>query len=137
MNRERYLRLFLRTVGSAAGLAAFCALMPYSWMNAVHQWLGMGILPDKPVVGYLARSTCAFYALFGGLFWMLSLDLLRFRPLLHYIGMATVLLGILLFGVDRVEGMPRFWQAAEGPINVAIGIIVLWLSRGDKENPAA
>ena len=129
MNREQSLKLFLRLVGAVTALAAFCAVMPYAWMNATHQYLGMGVLPDMPIVGYLARSTSAFYALFGGLFWVMSFDLQRYRPLLRYIGFATVVLGVLLFGVDRIEGMPRFWRAAEGPIDVGIGIVILWLSR--------
>lgn len=134
MNRERLLKLFLRLVGCVAVLAAFCAVMPYAWMDATHQYLGMGVLPDNPVVGYLARSTSALYAMFGGLFWVLSFDLQKYRPLLRYIGAATIVLGVLLLGVDRVEGLPRFWQIGEGPIDIAIGIIVLWLSGGVNNN---
>ena len=97
-------------------------------MNAAHQWLGMGALSDQPVVGYLARSTSAFYAILGGLFWALSFDLRRHRPVLRYVGSASVLLGVALFAVDRLEGLPAFWQATEGPIDVGIGIAILWLA---------
>ena len=137
MKREQFLRLFLRVIGAVAGLAAFCAVMPYAWMNATHQYLGMGILPDRPIVGYLARSTSAFYALFGGLFWVLSCDLLRYRLLLRYLGIATMALGVLLFGIDRVEGLPLFWRAAEGPLDVACGAVILWLNwgAGDDDRP--
>ena len=31
-------------------------MVPYSWMDAIHQGLGMGKLPDAPIVGYLVRS---------------------------------------------------------------------------------
>lgn len=132
--RERFLRMFLRVVGAVAGLAAFCAVMPYSWMNATHRYLGMGVLPDQPIVGYLARSTSAFYALFGGLFWALSCDVSRYRLLLRYMGIATIALGVLLFGVDHVEGLPRFWRVAEGPIDVACGAAILWLSWGVRDD---
>jgi hypothetical protein len=54
--------------------AAFFVAAPYSWMNAIHQWLGLGVLPDAPVAGYLARSTSAFYAMLGGLLWVLLFD---------------------------------------------------------------
>lgn len=129
MKTDRFLRRFLRWVGGVAALAALCAVMPYTWMNAAHTFLGMGRLPETPIVGYLARSTCAFYALFGGLFWVMSFELDRYRPLLRYVGFGAILLGILLFGVDHVEGMPHFWQASEGPINVIIGATIVWLSR--------
>lgn len=131
--REPWLKLVLRLVGTVSACAAFCSVMPYAWMNATHQYLGMGVLPDRPVVGYLARSTSAFYALFGGLFWVVSFDLPRYRPVLRYLGVATVVLGILLFGVDRMEGMPLFWQIGEGPIDVAIGAVLLWLGRAVRE----
>jgi len=126
---ERILQQLTRVVGSVALLAIPCALMPYSWMNAVHQGLGMGELPSEPIVGYLARSTSAFYALVGGLFWVVSLDLRRYRLVLRYLGMAIILIGLMLFGVDLVEGMPWWWSLAEGPFNVGLGVVILVLSR--------
>ena len=125
---ERILQLLTRVVGSVALLAIPCALMPYSWMNAVHQGLGMGELPSEPIVGYLARSTSAFYALMGGLFWVVSLDLRRYRLVLRYLGMAIILIGLMLFGVDFAEGMPWWWSLAEGPFNVGFGVAILVLS---------
>ena len=64
---ERILVSVLRITGCVSLLAAIFVFVPYSWMNAIHQQLGMGELPSNPVVGYLARSTSAFYALLGGL----------------------------------------------------------------------
>jgi len=131
---ERILQLLTRVVGSVALLAIPCALMPYSWMNAVHQGLGMGELPREPIVGYLARSTSAFYALVGGLLWVVSLDLRRYRPVLRYLGMAIILIGLMLFGVDLAEGMPWWWSLAEGTFNVGFGVAILVLSRRICEN---
>ena len=123
--QERSFRLFIRAVGTVALLAVIAVVMPYSWMNAVHQWLGMGKLPTEPIVGYLARSTSAFYAILGGLLWVVSFDLRRHRPVLQYLGLVSVLLGITLGVVDFMEGMPLWWRLAEGPINAAVGIIIL------------
>ena len=128
-DNARLLQLLLRVIGSVALLAIPCALMPYSWMNTIHQWLGMGVLPVGPIVGYLARSTSAFYGLLGGLLWVLSSDVHRYRFVLVYVGAAVALFGVLLLGVDFVEGMPMWWIAAEGPINVGFGVVVLVLSR--------
>lgn len=66
-SQERFLKVLVRTLGTGSATAAFVVVVPYAWMNAIHQWLGLATLPDAPVVGYLARSTSAFYALFGGL----------------------------------------------------------------------
>lgn len=111
----------------------FAVVMPYSWMDAIHQWLGMGKLPDEPIVGYLARSTSAFYALLGGLLWAVSFHLHRNRLALRYLGAAMVLFGMMLFIVDFAEGLPLFWKICEGPINIAFGIVLLWISHRIKQ----
>jgi len=126
---EQVLQLLIRIVGSVVLLAIPCALMPYSWMNAIHQGLGMGTLPSKPVVGYLARSTSAFYAMMGGLLWVVSLDLRRYRPVIGYLGVAIVLIGLTLFAVDLLAAMPWWWSTAEGPFNVGFGALILALAR--------
>jgi hypothetical protein len=126
---EDLLKLFLRLVGSVSLLATFFAFIPYSWMNAIHAWLGMGELPNAPVVMYLARSTSALYAILGGLMWTLSLDVRRFRPVLSYLGAVLALLGLFLTVFDWVEGMPLFWQLGEGPIDLGIGLAIFLLSR--------
>jgi hypothetical protein len=132
-NQRRFIKLFLRISGSVSGLALFAVVMPYSWMNTIHQWLGMGRLPDEPIVGYLARSTSAFYALLGGLLWTVSFHLHRNRLVLQYLGVAIIFLGIAIFVVDLVEGMPLFWKICEGPINIAFGIVLLWFSHRIKQ----
>ena len=126
--RDRFLRLFLRILGTSGLFALVAVVMPYSWMDAVHQWLGLGRLPAEPVVGYLARSTSAFYAIFGGLLWVCSFDLRRHRTVLLYVGATTVLFGVALLVVDLVEGLPLWWILAEGPGNVVLGLVILGLS---------
>jgi hypothetical protein len=127
ISRERFLKLFLRILGTAALLALPCALMPFAWMDEIHRGLGMGRLPSEPIVGYLARSTSLFYALFGGLFWVLSFDLHRNRTVLCYLGTWLILFGLLLGVIDFLEGMPLWWVLAEGPFNVVFGAIILSL----------
>jgi len=129
MNKQEHLfRLFLRVLGSVALLAVFAVVMPYSWMNAIHQRLGMGQLPSEPIVGYLARSTSTFYALLGALLWVVSFDLVRHRLILRFLGVAIIVFGMMLLMVDFVEGMPRWWTFCEGPINMVFGSIILVLS---------
>ena len=129
MTRNSFLTLYLRLVGTVAGLAAICAVMPLRWMDAIHRAIGMGALPDLPIVEYLARSTSALYALMGALFWMLSFDLVRYHLLVRRLGMAIIALGILLLGVDITAGMPWFLQAIEGPANIVLGSVILWAAR--------
>jgi len=126
---ERFLKQFLRIIGMAGLLALGAVVMPYSWMNAIHERLGMGPLPSEPIVGYLARSTSAFYAMFGGLMWVASFDLYRNRTVLCYLGAATVFFGVMLLIVDIAEGMPLHWILCEGPVNTAFGVYVFVASR--------
>lgn len=130
MGPERMLKIFLRVVGSSTLLATVAVFMPYAWMDAIHRMLGMGELPSEPIVGYLARSTSAFYAIIGGLAWVVSFDLRRHAAVTLYLGIAFVCTGVVLLGVDVVEGMPWFWSLVEAPTDIGIGAIILILRRG-------
>ncbi len=126
---EQILKLLLRVIGSVALLAFFCAMMPHSWMNATHQWLGLGEMPNEPIVGYLARSTSAFYALLGGLLWVVSWDLRRHWLVMIYLSCAFIVFGVLLLAVDFFEGLPLYWVLGEGPFNIVAGLVFLYLLR--------
>ncbi len=127
---ERILRVLLRVVGSVSLVAIVAVFMPYSWMDAIHRRLGMGELPPDPIVGYLARSTSAFYAMMGGLLWLVSFDLRRYRAVIGYQSTVLVVFGAVLIGVDAVEDMPAFWTWQEGPFAMAMGVAILLLRRG-------
>jgi hypothetical protein len=129
MASESVLRAILRITGSSSLLAVLFVAAPYDSMDYIHLSLGMGTLPDSPVVGYLARSTSAFYAMLGGLFWVVSFDLRRYRPVVIYLGAAIGLFGVVLLAVDWAEGMPRFWTVWEGPFVALFGLATLVLSR--------
>ena len=135
MTSEHALRLILRLLGSSSLLALIFVAAPYAWMDSIHSTLGMGQLPDSPVVGYLARSTSAFYALLGGLFWVVSFDLVRHRPVLIYLGAAIASFGLVLLIVDWTEGMQSFWTVWEGPFVIAFGLTLLFLSRSVRQQP--
>jgi hypothetical protein len=126
---ERLLCYLLRYVGTVSLLALVAVFMPYSWMNAIHQRLGMGELPAQPVVGYLAHSLSLFYALLGGLLWVCSFEPRRHLPVLCYLGAAFVFFGVVVCGVDFAEGMPGFWKLGEGPVVIIFGVVILYLSR--------
>lgn len=135
MNAQSTLRWFLRLIGTASLLALLFVPAPYACMNDIHRLLGMGPLPDAPVVGYLARSTSAFYGLLGGLLWLVSFDLPRYRPLVIYLGASFVVLGLALAVIDTAVGLPHFWRMGEGPLDTAFGVVILALAwkRSDRD----
>lgn len=125
---ERILVWLLRVSGAVTLMALVAVLMPYDWMNLIHQRLGMGELPHIPIVGYLTRSVSALYALHGALLIFVSLDIHRYLSIVRFLGWAGVALGAVLFGVDRAVGMPVQWTDREGPFVVVISVVILLLA---------
>jgi len=123
------LKLILRVIGTTSLAALIFVAAPRSWMREIHAWAGLGTMPDTPIVWYLARSTSFFYALVGGLFWVVSFDLPRYRPVVVYLSTAVILLGVALLVMDWWEGLPREWALWEGPFTIATGLVMLVLSR--------
>jgi hypothetical protein len=126
---DKALAIFLRCSGVGSLFALVAVAMPFSWMVATHRWLGLGEMPDGPVVEYLARSVSAFYALFGALFLVVASDPERYRPVVRFLGVALALVGLVLLGVDVGAGMPWWWSASEGPLWVVVGAVIFFLAR--------
>lgn len=129
LKHERALRIVLRVVGTVSMSAVFAVAMPGDWMAAAHAWLGLGEMPREPIVGYLARSASALYALGGALAWRVSYDLERLLPVVRFMGISAIVLGAVLIVADTAEGLPLHWILGEGPIDIAIGALILSLSR--------
>jgi pseudouridine-5'-phosphate glycosidase len=63
MNRsEKALVILLRASAVLLLTAVIPVVMPFVWMKDIHRQLGMGELPEGPIIGYLTRSLSAMYA---------------------------------------------------------------------------
>jgi hypothetical protein len=127
--RRRQLVWFLRILGGLDLLALLAVVMPFSVMNGMHRMIGLGELPDAPLMGYLARSASMLYAFLGGLVLYMSCDVERYRPLLDVIGRIVLVCGVMLIGIDLVERLPVWWICLEGPTVFGLGGVLLWLLR--------
>jgi hypothetical protein len=124
------LKWLLRLIGGVELCAIPFLLFPYPWMNTVHdRALGLGPLPGAPVVEYMARSLSGLYAVHGALVFRLSFDVVRFRPLIGFLGWLHLALGLVVVAIDFTAGLPWWWIAGEGPGIAAGGVLVLVLSR--------
>ncbi len=112
-------------------------VMPYSWMNAIHQHTGLGELPHVPIVGYLTRSVSAFYALHGALLVFVAGDVRRYLAVVRFFAVAGAVFGALLLGIDCAVGMPLPWTVAEGPFVVVLSAAILWLTGRKRLPPTA
>ena len=94
-------------------LAIVAVVMPQSWMAAVHESLGMGVLPDKPIVDYLARYASAFAVFYGAVCFVLATDVHRYARLIALQAILIIFLSAIgaIFGLRA--GMPAWWMAAD------------------------
>ncbi len=122
------LTVILRLVGVLDMMAALAVPLPESVMSTAHQALGMGELPEAPLVGYLARTASGLYAMNGAVLLFVSRDVRRYAELIRYMASIAFAFGALTLGVDILEGMPLWWTIIEGPSIMAMTGVVFWLA---------
>jgi len=128
MNRsEKALVVLLRLAGVLLLTAVIPAMMPFDWMKYIHRQLGMGELPEGPIIGYLTRSLPAMYALHGAVVLFVSLDIRRYLPVVKCLAMLGIIFGMGMVVLDVRVGMPMFWVLCEGPFIIVLGVM-LWLA---------
>jgi hypothetical protein len=89
----------------------------------------MGTFPDAAITRYLARSASALYAFHGVILAAISLDVRRHAPLIRCLGWCNIVFGVTVLGIDLTAAMPWCWTAAEGPLVVLFGVVMLVLER--------
>ena len=130
LNGELRLLVFLLRLAGVVTASAFLAiLLPRDWMAATHEWLGLGEFPRAPVVDYLARSIAALYGFHGVLLLIVSRDLVRYKPIVTFVGILNVTFGLIMTAIDLYAPMPMLWTLTEGLPIIAFGLVVLYLCR--------
>jgi hypothetical protein len=130
-DRKLLLSWLLRLVGFFELLAFIAVIMPRSWMEVSHAWLGLGVMPEGSVLMFLIRQASYTYGMHGISLWLIASDVKRFRPLLLLNGISFLLAGPVFFIIDYTAGMPMWWTATDGPSCGLFGLAMLWLSRED------
>jgi hypothetical protein len=128
-NSERALIWFLRLTAITLLPAAIAVVMPHAWMSAVHQWLGLDVLPDMPMIGYLTRSLSALYAFLGTACWFLSRDVRRYAPFLRFMVSISLFFGATLCAIDTLVEMPTLWTLIETLFVLCWTTTLWWLMR--------
>jgi hypothetical protein len=125
---ERVLVVLLRLGGAALLLALPAAFLPFAWMDAIHHRVGLGALPDVPIIGYLTRSISIMYAIHGALILFLSFNVRRYLPVIRFLALTGLAFGLGMIWIDLAAGMPRHWARAEGPFIILESLVILWLA---------
>src|SRR5579872_6245403 len=126
---SRKLALVLRGFGCLDLVALLAVVVPERWIDMAHHWAGLGALPREPIVGYLARSASALYALHGAIVVFMSFDVMHYERLIRFMAWAAVLHGAIILGIDIALEMPVIWRYGEGTGFAATGLVVLALQR--------
>jgi len=128
MNKERILRVLLRLAGAFEILAFIAVVMPRSWMEISHEWLGLGQMPQGPVLMFLIRQASYTYGMHGISLWVLALDVKRFRPLIILNGIAYLVAAPAFWAIDYTSGMPLWWTFGDCIGCGVLGAALLWCS---------
>jgi hypothetical protein len=121
--------LILRIAGMVEILAFFAVVMPRSWMEISHTWLGMGVMPDGPLIMFMIRQASYVYGMHGVSLLILASDIDRFRPLIIFNGLSFLLAALVFFLIDYSSGMPWYWTIAD-PLGCGLfGAVLLWFNR--------
>ncbi|HKO61355.1 MAG TPA: hypothetical protein VJV03_09360 [Pyrinomonadaceae bacterium] len=129
MNRDRLLSWFLRLAGLVEILAFISVVMPRSWMESAHEWLGMGAMPEGALVMFMIRQASYAYGMHGVSLWILASDVVRFRPLIVFNGVAFLLAGPVFFLIDYTTGVPFWWTVFDSLACGVTGVLLLLLTR--------
>jgi len=128
MNSRILTAWILRLSGAVEILAFIAVIMPRSWMEISHAWLGMGEMPNAPVLMFMIRQASYTYGMHGVSLWVLASDVIRFRKLVILNGIAYLLAGPIFFWIDCTTGMPWYWTAIDSLGCLCFGAAILGLN---------
>ena len=129
MNKIFILKWILRLHAVVLLAALIPIFFPWSLMNTVHQWLGLGDLPKSVMTDYLTRSLSLVYALHGAVCLVLTFDLAKYLPLIRTIAVFHFGFGLFMLGIDLQAGLPWYWTISEGPM-ISIFAVFIFVFAG-------
>lgn len=129
MNRQRISAFLLCLSGSVEILAFIAVVMPRSWMEIAHTWLGMGEMPEGTIIMFMIRQASYTYGMHGISLWVIASNVERFRLLVILNGIAFLVAAPVFFLIDQTSGMPLWWTLGDALGCGGLGAALLWSSR--------
>jgi hypothetical protein len=134
MTSEKLQSWVLRLTGATEILAFISVVMPRSWMESAHSWLGLGQMPDGPVIMFMIRQASYAYGMHGVSLLLMATDVRRFQPLIVFNGISFLLAGVVFYLIDYSAGMPFWWTIIDALGCASFGVAVLILNRRMRES---
>ena len=119
----------LRVAGATEILAFIAVVMPRSWMEVSHTWLGLGEMPGGPIIMFMIRQASYTYGMHGLSLWVLASNVKRFQPLIVFNSLAFLLAAPIFFLIDYTSGLPWFWTLVDSFGCGSFGLGLLLLNR--------
>ncbi|HEY5403048.1 MAG TPA: hypothetical protein VIK24_09265 [Pyrinomonadaceae bacterium] len=129
MNRQRMSAFLLRLAGSVELLAFLAVVMPRSWMEIAHTWLGLGEMPNGAIIMFMIRQASYTYGMHGVSLWVIASNVERFRLLIILNAISFLIAAPVFFLIDQTSGMPFWWTLGDTFGCGSFGAALLWLSR--------
>ena len=133
MNRQLLQSWLLRLAGLVEIFAFVAVVMPRSWMEVSHAWLGLGEMPGGTIIMFMIRQASYAYGVHGISLWILASDVARFRPLVRLNGVSFLVASPVFFVIDITSGTPFFWTVIDTLGCAFFGVSLLWLDRGGSD----
>jgi len=128
MNRQRMSAFLLRLAGSVELLAFLAVVMPRSWMEIAHTWLGLGEMPNGAIIMFMIRQASYTYGMHGVSLWVIASNVERFRLLIILNAISFLIAAPVFFLIDQTSGMPFWWSLGDTFGCGSFGAALLWLS---------
>jgi hypothetical protein len=91
-----------------------------SWLVGFHQ------PPKTPLLPYLAAGGSFVYLMLSAMLWIISRDVVRYRPLVIFSAWACLVGGPVYWWIDTLTGMPHWWLLMDALSCFIGGIALLW-----------
>ena len=126
----RLQKIILRAMALAALPVLPAVFAPRLTVEKLSWVLGFGEPPHVTLIYYLAAGGSLLYLLLAILLWMLSCDVVRYRPLIVFVAVACVAVAPVFGWLDTHVGMPRWWMLMDAVSCLVGGLLLLWALRG-------
>lgn len=121
---------FILRLFAIATLAALPAIfLPHLALEKLAWAVGIKEPPHSPLLIYMIAGGSAVYVAQGALFWVMSTDLVRYRPMIVLIAWMLVLFGPLFVWIHLQSSTPRWWLLLDSLSCLVAGIALLWTCR--------
>lgn len=99
------------------------AIEKYSWL------MGFGQPDLGPITIYLSGNAGYVFVAFGIVVWVISTDLVRYRPLVTLCGWIYLIAAPAYLSIDLQCPLPWWWVAMDSVSCLIIGAGILWACR--------